>query len=130
MARSQAQSNQRGKAPRGAINIDDDISRGLILHDARSNSKRPAFPLAAYLWPAKGTVSLKYGIVMVLLATSLFKWATGLWTYSGMAALPFGIGFVLTNFRVSVSTNVWRLRGTETLDGSHHSFTHLQMVFS
>jgi alpha-1,3-glucosyltransferase len=44
----------------------------------------PAFPLAAFLWPARGTVSQWELLPLILMAVGLFRWAAGLWGYSGM----------------------------------------------
>ncbi|KAF2400502.1 dolichyl pyrophosphate Man9GlcNAc2 alpha-1,3-glucosyltransferas-like protein [Trichodelitschia bisporula] len=52
-----------------------------------NGQRKPAFPLAAFLWPAKG-LSLWFVLPSVLLTVALFRWATGLWTYSGYQAPP------------------------------------------
>lgn len=45
--------------------------------------RAPAFPLAAFLWPARGSV-LKWEVLpLVLMVVGLFRWAAGLWGYSG-----------------------------------------------
>ena len=64
-----------------------EVQHGLVVYDGATKSERPAFPLAAYLWPAKGTVSLSYSITMILLITTLFRWTTSLWAYSGKSAV-------------------------------------------
>jgi hypothetical protein len=47
-------------------------------------TKRPNFPLVAFLWPAKGSVSQWIVLPCILMAVGLFRWATGFWGYSGM----------------------------------------------
>jgi alpha-1,3-glucosyltransferase len=46
---------------------------------------RPAYPLAALLWSArgKGPVSQWESLPLILMAVGLFRWAAGLWGYSG-----------------------------------------------
>jgi alpha-1,3-glucosyltransferase len=46
---------------------------------------RPAYPLAALLWPArgKGPVSQWESLPLILMAVGLFRWAAGMWGYSG-----------------------------------------------
>lgn len=46
--------------------------------------EKPSFPLAAFLWPARGGVSQWAVLPLILMFTGLFKWATGLWDYSGL----------------------------------------------
>ena len=50
-------------------------------------SRAPAFPLAAFIWPARGTVSQWELLPLILMAVGLFRWAAGLWGYSGAIAL-------------------------------------------
>lgn len=59
------------------------LSHGTIDVDSATGLPKPAFPLAAFLWPAKGTVSQWVVLPLVLMAVGLFRWATGLWGYSG-----------------------------------------------
>ncbi|KAK4105824.1 glycosyltransferase family 57 protein [Parathielavia hyrcaniae] len=53
-------------------------------HGARA----PAFPLAAFLWPARGTVSQWELLPLILMAAGLFRWAASLWGYSGFERPP------------------------------------------
>jgi len=43
---------------------------------------RPTYPLAAFLWPARN-VSQWEILPLILMAVGLFRWAAGLWGYSG-----------------------------------------------
>lgn len=45
--------------------------------------RAPAFPLASFLWPARGSVSQWEVLPLVLMVSGLFRWAAGLWGYSG-----------------------------------------------
>ncbi|PVH92688.1 glycosyltransferase family 57 protein [Periconia macrospinosa] len=53
-----------------------------------SDVRKPAFPLVAFLWPAKGTVSQWVTIPLILMVVGLFRWTTGLWGYSGFQSPP------------------------------------------
>ncbi|KAI9798400.1 MAG: Glucosyltransferase-like protein [Piccolia ochrophora] len=45
-------------------------------------------PLAAFLWPAKGSTSQWLVLPLVLIAAGLFRWAVSLWPYSGYKTPP------------------------------------------
>lgn len=45
--------------------------------------RAPSFPLAAFLWPARGSVSQWVVLPLILMVVGLFRWAAGLWGYSG-----------------------------------------------
>lgn len=45
--------------------------------------RAPAFPLSSFLWPARGAVSQWEVLPLVLMVSGLFRWAAGLWGYSG-----------------------------------------------
>ncbi|KAL2022673.1 hypothetical protein VTK56DRAFT_4754 [Thermocarpiscus australiensis] len=48
----------------------------------------PSFPLAAFLWPARCSVSQWELLPLVLMVAGLFRWAAGLWGYSGFEKPP------------------------------------------
>jgi alpha-1,3-glucosyltransferase len=50
--------------------------------------RAPAFPLAAFLWPARGSVSQWELLPLILMVVGLFRWAAGLWGYSGKLGNP------------------------------------------
>ncbi|EOA88975.1 Glucosyltransferase-like protein [Exserohilum turcicum] len=64
------------------------VSHGTLDHDESTNEKKPAFPLVAFLWPAKGTVSQWITMPLILMAAGLFRWTVGLWGYSGYQSPP------------------------------------------
>lgn len=43
----------------------------------------PTFPLAAFLWPARGSATQWEVLALTLMVVGLFRWAAGLWGYSG-----------------------------------------------
>lgn len=45
--------------------------------------RAPSFPLAAFLWPARSSSSQWEVLPLVLMVVGLFRWAAGLWGYSG-----------------------------------------------
>ena len=53
-----------------------------IAPSTRSSTTRPTYPLAAFLWPARN-VSQWEILPLILMAVGLFRWAAGLWGYSG-----------------------------------------------
>jgi alpha-1,3-glucosyltransferase len=61
------------------------ITHGTIDIDLNSNTRKPAFPLVAFLWPAKGTVSQWVTLPLILMVVGLFRWTTGFWGYSGIS---------------------------------------------
>ena len=59
-------------------------SHGGSVVTSEGGIQQPAFPLVAFLWAAKGTVSQWIVLPCILMAVGLFRWATGFWGYSGM----------------------------------------------
>ncbi|CAO2656707.1 Nn.00g055100.m01.CDS01 [Neocucurbitaria sp. VM-36] len=64
------------------------VTHGTLDLDSSTHARLPAFPLVAFLWPAKGTVSQWVTLPLVLMAVGLFRWATSLWGYSGLDSPP------------------------------------------
>lgn len=54
--------------------------------------RSPTFPLEAILWPARSSLSQWEILPLVLLAVGLFRWAAGLWGYSGSCNTSPGLG--------------------------------------
>jgi len=57
---------------------------GVLIQDSVTKSPKPAFPLVAFLLPAKGTVSQWLLLPLILMVVGLYRWATGFWGYSGV----------------------------------------------
>jgi len=57
--------------------------------------KAPVFPLASFLWPARGSVSQWEVLPLILMVVGLFRWAAGLWGYSGMSLADESIDSIL-----------------------------------
>ncbi|KAH7379307.1 ALG6, ALG8 glycosyltransferase family-domain-containing protein [Phaeosphaeria sp. MPI-PUGE-AT-0046c] len=64
------------------------VNHGTLDLDEETQARTPAFPLVAFLWPAKGTVSQWVTIPLVLMVVGLFRWTTSLWGYSGYQSPP------------------------------------------
>ncbi|KAI1639554.1 ALG6, ALG8 glycosyltransferase family-domain-containing protein [Biscogniauxia mediterranea] len=50
--------------------------------------RAPSFPLAAFLWPARSSLSQWEVLPLILMVVGLFRWAAGLWGYSGFRKPP------------------------------------------
>ncbi|KAG6010817.1 hypothetical protein E4U21_004205 [Claviceps maximensis] len=50
--------------------------------------RAPSFPLAAFLWPARTSSTQWEVLPAVLMVAGLFRWAAGLWGYSGFQQPP------------------------------------------
>ncbi|KAF2172368.1 glycosyltransferase family 57 protein [Zasmidium cellare ATCC 36951] len=63
-------------------------SNGTVNTDASTNRETPAFPLVAFFWPAKGSVSQWIVLPCILMVVGLFRWCTAIWPYSGFQRPP------------------------------------------
>ena len=54
---------------------------GLVI--SQDGCQKPAFPLVAFLWPAKG-ISHWIVVPCVLMIAGLFRWGLGFWGYTGI----------------------------------------------
>lgn len=45
--------------------------------------RAPSFPLAAFMWPARTSSTQWEVLPVILMVVGLFRWAAGLWGYSG-----------------------------------------------
>jgi alpha-1,3-glucosyltransferase len=50
--------------------------------------RAPSFPLAAFMWPARASSSQWELLPLILMVAGLFRWAAGLWGYSGFNKPP------------------------------------------
>ncbi|EME89310.1 glycosyltransferase family 57 protein [Pseudocercospora fijiensis CIRAD86] len=63
-------------------------SNGTVVQDAVTKREAPSFPLVAFFWPAKGTLSSWITIPCILMVIGLFRWCTAIWPYSGFQKPP------------------------------------------
>lgn len=54
-----------------------------LILDMHTSKASPAFPLVAFLWPARAGVSQWLVLPLILMIVGLFRWTTSLWGYSG-----------------------------------------------
>ncbi|KAF7564078.1 hypothetical protein G7046_g70 [Stylonectria norvegica] len=71
---------RKTKAPRNDFDKQPLRSEALV--------RAPAFPLAAFLWPARSSSSQWEVLPLILIVVGLFRWAAGLWGYSGFQRPP------------------------------------------
>ena len=72
----------RRKAKKGGNSNASEVSSVAPSTKRAPLGNRPAYPLAAFLWPARN-VSQWEILPLILMAVGLFRWAAGLWGYSG-----------------------------------------------
>ena len=78
-------SSHRPRKKRKLIpSFEDSSSANLVVTEDKSNALKPAFPLVAFLWPARGVTSQWVVLPLILMIVGLFRWCAGLWGYSGM----------------------------------------------
>ncbi|KAF2088228.1 glycosyltransferase family 57 protein [Saccharata proteae CBS 121410] len=83
-------------------------SHGTVVADVEGDNKvaKPAFPLVAFLWPAKGTVSQWVTLPLIFMAVGLFRWTTAMWGYSGFQKPPMHGDFEAQRHWLEVTTNL------------------------
>ncbi|KAH7124160.1 ALG6, ALG8 glycosyltransferase family-domain-containing protein [Dendryphion nanum] len=82
------------------------VTHGTLDFDLSTNTRKPAFPLVAFLWPAKGTVSQWVTIPLILMVVGLFRWTTGLWGYSGFQSPPMHGDFEAQRHWMEITTQL------------------------
>lgn len=60
----------------------------IVSFNAQNDVVSPEFPLVAFIWPARGTTSQWILLPVILMIVGLFRWAIGLWGYSGYGIPP------------------------------------------
>ncbi|OCK97009.1 glycosyltransferase family 57 protein [Cenococcum geophilum 1.58] len=103
-------SPQQSHKPRRRRKIEEGslahITHGTIDMDLNSNTRKPAFPLVAFLWPAKGTVSQWVTLPLILMVVGLFRWTTGFWGYSGYESPPMHGDFEAQRHWMEITTRL------------------------
>lgn len=82
------------KPRRKPKNSDNDIDKPVRVR-SEALVRTPSFPLAAFLWPARTSSSQWEVLPLILMVVGLFRWAAGLWGYSGEAC---GNGYAIVCF--------------------------------
>jgi alpha-1,3-glucosyltransferase len=65
------------RKPKKTARFDDNVKQPEPL------VRSPTFPLESILWPARTSLSQWEILPLILMAVGLFRWAAGLWGYSG-----------------------------------------------
>ncbi|KAF3012333.1 Glucosyltransferase-like protein [Neopestalotiopsis sp. 37M] len=81
MASSPAAHKPRRKSKKPGVTFDASTKPGALV-------RTPSFPLAAFLWPARSSFSEWEVLPLILMVVGLFRWASGLWGYSGFQKPP------------------------------------------
>ncbi|KAL7786778.1 glycosyltransferase family 57 protein [Trichoderma ceciliae] len=84
---SPAPHKPRRKAKKPDNDLDNDLDKPVRMR-SEALVRTPAFPLAAFLWPARTSLSQWEVLPLVLIVVGLFRWAAGLWGYSGFQRPP------------------------------------------
>lgn len=64
-------------------------SNGTVIQELTGTKhEKPAFPLVAFFWPVKGSLSQWITLPCILMAVGLFRWCTAIWPYSGFQKPP------------------------------------------
>ncbi|KAK5174149.1 Glucosyltransferase-like protein [Saxophila tyrrhenica] len=87
--------------------ISSSSSNGTVSYDANTKREKPAFPLVAFFWPARGT-SISQWILLpcILMVVGLFRWCTGIWPYSGFRKPPMHGDFEAQRHWMELTTNL------------------------
>lgn len=75
---------KKTKKPFSTIEASADLTVTKPTTDGSPPQPSPAFPLVAFFWSARGSTSQWLVLPLVLIAAGLFRWAVGLWGFSGM----------------------------------------------
>ncbi|SMQ45974.1 unnamed protein product [Zymoseptoria tritici ST99CH_1A5] len=81
-------------------------SNGTVIIDGATTREKPAFPLVAFFWPAKGTQTLWVTMPCILMVVGLFRWCTAMWPYSGFQSPPMHGDFEAQRHWMELTTNL------------------------
>ncbi|KAG6141641.1 hypothetical protein E4U28_002964 [Claviceps purpurea] len=76
------------RKPRRKVRDGGNGSDTLIRTRSDALVRAPTFPLAAFLWPARTSLTQWEVLPAILMVAGLFRWAAGLWGYSGFQRPP------------------------------------------
>ncbi|KAI0970214.1 glycosyltransferase family 57 protein [Xylaria arbuscula] len=68
--------------------------------------RSPTFPLEALMWPARSSLSQWETLPLILMAAGLFRWAAGLWGYSGLGKPPMFGDYEAQRHWMEITTNL------------------------
>ncbi|KAG6042068.1 hypothetical protein E4U41_006189 [Claviceps citrina] len=76
------------RKPRRKVQDGGNGSDTLMRTRSQALVRAPSFPLAAFLWPARTSSTQWEVLPAILMVAGLFRWAAGLWGYSGFQRPP------------------------------------------
>ncbi|KAI9740521.1 MAG: Glucosyltransferase-like protein [Cirrosporium novae-zelandiae] len=77
----------------------------VFAHSA-SSLPQPAFPLVSFLWPARKSTSQWVTLPLILMVVGLFRWAVGLWGFSGFQSPPMHGDFEAQRHWMEITTKL------------------------
>ncbi|KAM0152599.1 hypothetical protein ACHAPG_007540 [Botrytis cinerea] len=78
----------RGQRSKKAMSESDSMVTPTTPTARRMSGNQPTYPLASLLWSARSSTSQWVVLPLILMAVGLFRWAAGLWGYSGFQSPP------------------------------------------
>lgn len=81
-------------------------SNGAMTVDRETKREKPAFPLAAFFWPARVSTSQWILLPCILMTVGLFRWATAYWPYSGFRQPPMHGDFEAQRHWMEITINL------------------------
>ncbi|KAM3089349.1 Glucosyltransferase-like protein [Clarireedia jacksonii] len=72
----------------------------------RTSGNQPTYPLASLLWSARSSTSQWVVLPLILMAVGLFRWAAGLWGYSGFESPPMHGDFEAQRHWMEITTHL------------------------
>jgi alpha-1,3-glucosyltransferase len=81
-------------------------TQDVIATGEHGRSTGPGFPLVAFLWPARGSTSQWITLPLILILAGLFRWAVGLWGYSGYQKPPMHGDFEAQRHWMEITTHL------------------------
>lgn len=82
-------SRKKKKGPGQSVKATEDT----VISNEKGNIQTPAFPLVAYLWPARTLTSQWVLLPLTLMVVGLFRWTVGFWGYSGRSSIGRSVPF-------------------------------------
>ena len=76
------------------------------LSSRKAGAQSPAFPLVAFLWPARKNTSQWVVLPLVLMIVGLFRWCVGIWGYSGYQTPPMHGDYEAQRHWMEITTNL------------------------
>ncbi|KAK2759017.1 Glucosyltransferase-like protein [Arachnomyces sp. PD_36] len=100
-------SSRRARKKRKVLSTGSPSSNAdLVVLDNNTGLAKPAFPLVAFLWPARAGTSQWLILPSILMAVGLFRWGASLWGYSGFNVPPMHGDFEAQRHWMEITTHL------------------------